>query len=71
MIILMEHLIEESGERRKFGCLPDTCSNVPCQIGALTSDIFLERMISVENLLVYNRRIHLGHDYMDKLIFCA
>ena len=71
MQILMDHSIEESGEHRKCGYLPDVCCNSPCQIGELASDFFSERMISAANLLVDTYRIRLGHAHIDKLIFLA
>ena len=35
---LMDHLIEENGEQRKFGCLTEMCSKSPCQLGTLVSE---------------------------------
>ena len=34
MKTLMDHLTEESGERWKFGHVPEMRSNSPCQLGA-------------------------------------
>ena len=42
--------------------------NFLCQIGALMSESFSERMISAVNLLVDDNRIRLGHDFIDDLI---
>ena len=44
------------------------CCNSPIQLGALTSEIFSERMISAANVLVDAHRIHLNDDMIDKLI---
>ena len=68
MKILLDHLIQESVEERQCGCLPEMCCNCPCQLGALTSEIFFERMISTDNLLVDTHRLHLNDDMIDKLI---
>ena len=70
MKTLMEHLIEEHGELRKFRCLLDVCINSLCQLGALTSESFSKRMISAVNLLVDVHRIRLDHENIDK-ICCA
>ena len=40
--ILIDHVIKESGEERKFGCLPVVCRNPPVQLRALTSESFLK-----------------------------
>ena len=50
--VLLDHLMQESGEERTFGCLPEMHCNSPCQLGVLTSERFYERMISDANLLV-------------------
>ena len=68
---LMEHLMKEHGKYQKFGCLPDACSNFPCQLGSLASISFSERMISTVDLLVYACRIHLDHNNIEKMVFCA
>ena len=36
MMIIFDHLIQESGEERQFGHLPKMCCDLPCQIDALT-----------------------------------
>ena len=64
----MEHLIEENEECRKCACLPDMLSNSPCQLGALTSESFSERIISVANLLVDVHRILLDQSNIDNVI---
>ena len=68
MKALLDHLMHESGEERKFGCLSEMCSDSPYQLGALTSYIFSERMIIVANLLVDAHRIHLNDEMIDKMI---
>ena len=59
MKTIMKHLIEAIGETRKFGCIPETRSNSPCKLGALTSESFSERMISAANLIFYVHQIRL------------
>ena len=71
MKILLDHLIQESREERKFGCLPEMCSNSTYQLGTLTSERFSERMISLANLLLDTHRLHLNDDMIDKLIVYA
>ena len=68
MRILMDHLIERNGINRIFGYLPEMCKNSPCQLGALTSESFSERMISAANLLVTTHSLHLDHDHIDKVV---
>ena len=50
MIALVEHSIEESGEHRKCGCLPNAHSNSTCQLSAIASESFSKRVINVGNL---------------------
>ena len=64
MKTLQDHMIKESGDERKFGCLPKMCCNSPLQLGALTSENFSERIISVANLLVNAHRLHLNDNMM-------
>ena len=71
MQILMDYLIEDSGEHRKCGHLPYMRYNFPCHVRVLTSESFSKRMISVANLLVHAHRIRLGHNFIDKLILYA
>ena len=68
MKILLDHVIKESGDERKFGFLPEMCCNSPVQLGVLTSEIFPEIMISADNLLVDTHRLHLNDDMIDKLV---
>ena len=68
MKILLDNVIKESGDERKFGHLPEMCCNYPAQLGALTSESFSERMVSVSNLLVDTHRLHFNDDMIDKLI---
>ena len=66
--VLMDHLIEEIGEERKFGCLPETFCDSTCQIRVLTLEI-LERSISAANLLVDMHHIRLDDERIDMMIF--
>ena len=66
--MFIDHVIKESGEERKFGCLPVVGYNPPAQLGALNSESFSKRMISAANLLVHAHRLHLNDDVIDKLI---
>ena len=56
MKTLMDHLIEESGEKRKFGHLPEARSDSTFQLGILASESFSERIRSAANILVDTRR---------------
>jgi hypothetical protein len=60
----------ESTERRKgkFDLLIDMCRNSRCQLGALASQSFVERMNSVGNLLVTDKRTKLGKELLNKLV---
>ena len=64
----MNRLIEESGEQRKFRHLPEMCYASPCQLGALTSESFSERIIIAVNLLVNTYRIRLDQGNTDNMI---
>ena len=64
----MEHLIEENGEHRKFRRLPDMRSDSPCQLGALVSKVFSERIINAPNLLVDVHLARLDHCKIDKMV---
>jgi hypothetical protein len=44
------------------------CKNSRCQLGALSSQSFAERMNSAANLHVTKHRTQLGHDLIDKLV---
>ena len=62
-------MTEMSGSERKLGCLPEICTKSPVQLGFLTSEIFLERMISSTTLLVDTaHRLKFNDDMIDKLI---
>ena len=65
---LLDHMTEVSGEERRFGCLPEMCSNSLVQLGALTLESFSERMMSANNLLIDVHRLHFGDDMISKLI---
>ena len=68
MKILLDHLIQESGEECQFGHLPEMCCNSPSQLSVLTSESFSERIISTANLLVETHRLHLNDDMIDRII---
>ena len=44
------------------------CCNSPLQLGALTSESFSERIVSVANLLVDDHRLHSNDEMINKLI---
>ena len=71
MKVLLNHLMQEIGQERKFGCLPKMCCDSPCQFGTLTSEIFSERMISAANLLVDTHHLYLNDEMIDKMFFCV
>ena len=52
--------MQEIGEERKFGIIPEIFCNLPCQLAVLTSKSFSERMISAANLLVGTHRLRLN-----------
>ena len=64
----MENLIEDNEEHRKFVYLPGMCRFYTCHLGALTSERFSERIISVATLLVDVHRINLCHDNIDEIV---
>ena len=51
-----------------FGLLPDMWKCLPCQLGALWSQSFVERMNSAGNLLVTKDKMNLGDDLIEKLV---
>ena len=67
---MMKAVQVESTERRKgkFDLLIDMCRNSRCQLGALASQSFAERMNSVGNLLVTDKRTKLGKEILNKLV---
>ena len=68
MKIVLENVTEVSGSERKFGCLPETCTKSPVQLGTMTSERFSERMTSSANLLVDTHCLKFGDGMIDKLI---
>ena len=68
MKTLQDHMIKESGEERKYRFLPEMCCNHPLQLGALTSESFSERFISVASLLVDAHRLRLNDEMIDEII---
>ena len=67
MKMLMNHLIEENREHRKFGYLPSVHKNCSCQLGTIASESFSERVLSAENLLADTHHTRLDHDNVDKM----
>ena len=51
-----------------FGYLPLMCKSSPCQLGALNSQAFAERMISGANLIITKKRTRLDDELLEKLI---
>ena len=51
-----------------FGYLPAMCRNSVCQLGALNSQSFLERMNSAANLIATKRISNLADELIDKLV---
>ena len=68
MKVLLDHMAETSRPGRKFGHLLEICTKSHVQLGALTSEIFSERMVICANLLVDTYRLKFGDDMIDKLI---
>ena len=68
MKILLDRVIKESRNERQFVHFPKMFCNSPIQLGALTSEIFSEMMISADNLLVGAHRLYLNDEMIDKLI---
>ena len=68
MKVLLDHLIQESREERRFECLLEMRSNSPCQLGVLTSESFSYAIIITANILVGIYWLHLNDDMIDKLI---
>ena len=66
----MKAVQKHSTERKKgkYDLLIDMCRNSRCQLGALASQSFAERMNSVGNLLVTDKRNKLGKDLLNKLV---
>ena len=62
--------VERENENRGgiFSLFIQMCKNSRCQLGALASQSFAERMNSVANLLVTDSRTHLGNDLAKKLV---
>ena len=68
MKTLLDHMIKDSGEERKFVLLPEMCYNSPVKLGTLTSESFSENMMSASDLLVDAHRLDLDYYMVDKLI---
>ena len=68
MKVLLDHLIQESGQERQFGCLSETCCDSSCQLGVLTSESFSKRMTGAANLIVDTHRLYLNDELIEKMI---
>ena len=68
MKVLLDHLMQESGEERKFGHPPKIFCDSPCQLSTLVSEIFSKTMTSIANLLVDTHRFCLNNEIIDKMI---
>ena len=68
MKVILDHLIKEIGDEHKFGCLPESCYNSPCQLGVIALESFSEIMTSASNVLVDAHRLHLNDDMIDEMI---
>ena len=67
--VLMKEAMKRNKENdNQFGYLPLMCKDSPCQLGALTSRSFVDRMNSRGNLIVTKNRTRLGSDFLQKLI---
>ena len=66
---MMKEVERENANRGGiFSLFIQMCKNSRCQLGALASQSFAERMNSVANLLVTDSRTHLGNDLVNKLV---
>ena len=66
---MMDKISDENDRRGgKFEYLYEMCKNSRCQLGALSSQSYVERMNSTANLLVTKNRTLLDHDIIDKLV---
>ena len=67
---MMKAVQKLSTEKRKgkYDLLINMCKNSRCQLGALASQSFAERMNSVGNLLVTDKRTKLGKELLNKLV---
>ena len=66
---MMDKIRDENDWRGgKFGYLYEMYKNSRCQLGALSSQSYVERVNSAANLLVTKNRTLLGHNIIDKLV---
>ena len=64
----MMSILECENKNGRFGYLLDMCKNSRCQLGALLSQSFAERMNSNANLLVTKNRTLLDDELIDMLV---
>ena len=68
MKVVLAHVAKVSASEQKFECLPQMGTKSPLQLGDLTSESFLERMASCDNLLADGHRLKFGDEMIDNLI---
>ena len=66
---LMDWIVKRNSDTNgSLGYLPAMCRNSACQLGALNSQSFVERMNSAANLIVTKKRTNLADELIDKLV---
>ena len=66
---LMDWIVKRNSDMNgSLGYLPAMCRNSVCQLGALNSQSFVERMNSAANLIVTKKRTNLADKLIDKLV---
>jgi len=69
MCVLMHHIERyNSDNNNTFGYLPMMTRLSPCQLGALTSQSFVEQMNSCGKMIVGERRTRMKHEIIDILV---
>ena len=65
----MDWIVKRNSETNgSLRYLPAMCRNSACQLGALKSQSFVERMKSAANLIVTKKRNNLADELIDKLV---
>ena len=64
---MLDHITSKN-VNNTFGYLVDMCKLLPCNLGTMSSQSFLERMNSAANLLVTNNRLMLRDNFIDKSV---
>ena len=66
---LMDWIVKRNSDMNgSLGYLPAMCRNSVCQLGALNSQSFVERMNSAANLIATKRISNLADELIDKLV---